>query len=194
MVVLLLALLVVVPILELYVFVQLSALMGFVPALVFVIAFSLAGAWLVKREGLGVMRRAQVQLDRGEIPATELVNGLLILLAGVFMLFPGFVTDLVGLVLLVPPTRAMVRVLLLRRFEKRIQGAFVDPGSMSFGSVGSRGRVADVFGGAATGRGRTFTGPATFDVFDVREVSPDDEDRSDGPDRGATGRPELGRY
>src|SRR5206468_3379383 len=109
-------------------------------------------------------RRAQTQLQAGELPAAEIVNGLLILVGGALLLVPGFVTDLFGLVLLVPPSRALVRTLLLRRFEKRVRAAFEAPAGSSFG--------------ASRVQGRVFTGPATvggrYDVVDVREVEPDD--------------------
>ena len=123
MVYVLIALFVVLPILELFVFVQVAGWIGFLPAVALIVAFSVGGAWLVKYEGIGVLRRAQQQLDQGELPATELVNGLLLLVAGALMVVPGFLTDIAGLLLLLPPTRALVRLLLMRRFEKRRSAA-----------------------------------------------------------------------
>src|SRR5437660_413271 len=69
------------------------------------IAISLFGFWLVKREGLGTWRRAQAQLRAGEVPAGEAVDGALIAGAGLLLIVPGFVTDVVGLLLLLPPLR-----------------------------------------------------------------------------------------
>jgi UPF0716 protein FxsA len=184
MVGLLIVLFIVVPIIELAVFVQVSELLGFFPALLLVVAFSAGGGWLVKQQGLSTWRRAQAQLQAGELPAAELINGLLILFAGALMLTPGFVTDSLGIVLLLPPTRAMVRAVLLRRFEKRIRAAFAAPG-------------ATVFGTSSTGftRTRVYTGAATMGgVYDVREVDPD-EVRRPAPGSGGreAHRPELGR-
>jgi UPF0716 protein FxsA len=99
----------VVPIIELYLFVQVSASVGFGAALFWIVAVSIIGAWLVKREGMGAFRRANAKLARGEVPTDELINGMLILFAGALMLTPGFLTDALGLWLLFPPTRAIVR-------------------------------------------------------------------------------------
>jgi len=91
--------------LEIFVFVQVGQWIGYGWALVALIAIALFGAWLVKREGLGTWRRAQAQLRAGEIPAGEAVDGALIAGAGLLLLVPGFVTDVVGLLLLLPPLR-----------------------------------------------------------------------------------------
>lgn len=109
MIVVLIIALVVVPIVELVVFVQIGQWIGYLPAIVLLIVFSIGGAYLVKREGLSAWRRAQAQLRAGEIPAAELVDGALILFAGALLLTPGFVTDLIGLVLLVPAMRFFPR-------------------------------------------------------------------------------------
>jgi UPF0716 protein FxsA len=184
MVALLVVLFVVMPILELAFFLQVANLVGFFPTLALVVAVSAAGGWLVKREGLGALRRAQAQLAEGSVPAAEVVNGGLIVLAGALMLAPGFLTDLLGLVLLVPPTRAIVRAILLRRFEKRILAAFVMPG---FGAP---------FAGAGAGLGglgdRVRAGRATYgDVYDVHEV--DDAGPHDAGGARSDGRSGLGR-
>ncbi len=206
---LLIVVFIVVPVIELYVFVQVSAAIGFLPSLLLVVTFSVAGAWLVKREGIGVARRAQAQLDNGQLPAAEIVNGLLLLLAGALMLFPGYVTDLLGLILLIPPARAGIRVLLLRRFEKRVRAAFANPSAAMFGGGGDGG-----FGPAADigfRSARVHTGEATYGsdtVYDVHEVDPDrsgsdrsgsDDPGSDDPGAGRPVRddtepPALGRY
>jgi UPF0716 protein FxsA len=116
----LLLLFLIVPIIELYVIIQVGQSLGVLPTLALLIGVSIAGAVLVRREGLGVWRRAQRQLDQGEIPTSELIDGLLILAAGALMLTPGFLTDAVGLLLLVPPSRALVRGALVRRYRHRL--------------------------------------------------------------------------
>ncbi len=70
---------------------------------------TVVGAWLVKREGLGVLRRAEARLREGGVPGRELVDGVLILFAGALLLTPGFLTDIVGILLLLPPVRAALR-------------------------------------------------------------------------------------
>ena len=111
----------VVPIVELAVIVQVAQGVGVANTLALLVLISIVGAWLAKREGIGVARRFMATLQRGEVPSRELVDGPLILFAGALMLTPGFVTDLLALVLLAPPTRAVVRNLLLRRFRDRIE-------------------------------------------------------------------------
>lgn len=105
-----------VPILELFVFVQVAQAIGFLPALVWIVAVSAAGAWLVKREGLTALRRANEKVSRGELPTDELASGVLILFGGALMLTPGFLTDVLGLLLVLPPTRALLRGTVKRRF------------------------------------------------------------------------------
>ncbi len=109
MIVVLIIALVVVPLIELFVFVQVGQWIGYEYAIITLLAFSVVGAYLVKREGLNALRRAQAQLRAGEIPAAELVDGALILFAGALLLTPGFVTDLVGLLLLIPAMRFFPR-------------------------------------------------------------------------------------
>lgn len=106
----------VVPILELYVFVQVSSAIGFLPTLVWIVGISVVGAWLVRREGLSALRRANQKVARGALPTDELISGVLILLAGALLLTPGFLTDTIGVLLLFPPTRALLRGSVQRRF------------------------------------------------------------------------------
>ena len=90
---------------EIFVFVQVGQWIGYGWAVIALIAIALFGIWLVKREGLGTWRRAQAQMRAGEIPAAEAVDGALIAGAGLLLIVPGFVTDVIGLLLLAPPLR-----------------------------------------------------------------------------------------
>ena len=90
---------------EIFVFVQVGQWIGYGWAVVALIAIALFGIWLVKREGLGTWRRAQAQMRAGEIPAGEVVDGALIAGAGLLLIVPGFITDAIGLLLLLPPLR-----------------------------------------------------------------------------------------
>ena len=112
----LIAIFVVLPIVELYVIVTMSGLIGLVPTLALLVAVSLGGAWLVKRQGLGVWGRTRSVVERGEVPAAEMVDGGLLLAAGSMLIVPGFVTDAVGLLLLLPPVRALFRNRLVTRW------------------------------------------------------------------------------
>ena len=116
----LVVLFILVPIAELYVIIQLGHAIGVLNTLGVLVLISFAGAWLMRREGLNTLRRAQRQVDAGVVPGRELVDGALILLAGALLLAPGFITDAVGLLLLLPPVRAGVRATVRRRLERRI--------------------------------------------------------------------------
>jgi UPF0716 protein FxsA len=107
---------IVVPLVELYVIVQVSHQIGLGNALGLLLVVSLTGAWLVKHEGLRVWRQFRAEAAAGRVPSRSIADGVLVLLAGVLLLAPGFVTDAIGLVLLLPPVRAGIRPLLLRRF------------------------------------------------------------------------------
>ena len=116
----LLLLFIVVPIVELAVIIQVGQALGVVETLVLMVVVSVVGAWLVKREGIGVWRRAQRQLDTGGVPGRELVDAMLIMLAGALLLTPGFISDCLGILLLLPPVRAGLRGLVIRRLRRRV--------------------------------------------------------------------------
>jgi UPF0716 protein FxsA len=102
----LILLFILVPIAELFVIIQVGHVLGVLDTLALLVLVSITGAWLVKREGLAVLRRMQRQLDVGVVPGNELVDGALIVLAGALLVAPGFITDVVGILLLFPPIRA----------------------------------------------------------------------------------------
>ncbi len=125
----LILLLLCVPFAELIVIVVVSGSLGVWETIGLMILVSLVGAWMVRRSGLAVLRQVQLRLSEGEIPGRELVDGVLILVAGAFMLTPGFLTDAVGLLLLFPPSRILVRTYLMRRFKSRAVAAGWSGGS-----------------------------------------------------------------
>ncbi len=133
---LLLVLFLVVPIVELYVIVQVAQGIGVLETIGLLVVVSVVGAWLVKVQGLSVLNRIQQQLRAGAMPTKELADGGLILFAGALMLTPGFVTDALGVVLLLPPTRIAVRSVLMRRFRNRIQVMGRTSGATVFGFGG----------------------------------------------------------
>ncbi|MBW3610219.1 MAG: FxsA family protein [Actinobacteria bacterium] len=112
----------VVPLVELYVLIQVGSAIGALNTIALLVVMGVVGGWLMKREGLGVVRRVQAQLQAGRVPATEVVDGFLILFGGALMLTPGFMSDALGLALLIPPVRALVRVGLARRLRARVVG------------------------------------------------------------------------
>jgi UPF0716 protein FxsA len=107
----------VIPLVELYVIIQVGQEIGALNTIALLVIDSILGGWLMKREGLGVIRRVQDRLAAGEVPGTEIVDGFLILFGGALMLTPGFITDLFGMSLLLPPVRAVARRILAKRFQ-----------------------------------------------------------------------------
>ena len=112
----------VVPLVELVVIIKVGAEIGVLNTVGLLILSSIVGGWLMKREGLGVIRRIQGSVAAGRVPGAELVDAFLILFGGALMLAPGFLTDLTGMALLLPPVRAVVRAALRKRFATRVVG------------------------------------------------------------------------
>ena len=112
---------VVVPVAELAVIVAVAHQIGLAWTLITLFGFSIAGSVLAKRQGLDVWRRVRGSLAKGEMPSSEVIDGFLILLAGALLLTPGFLADVAGVVLLIPPARIGIR-----RLSRRELHRFVD--------------------------------------------------------------------
>ena len=109
-----------VPLAELAVLIAVGDWIGLVPTLILLLVVSVVGAWLAKREGLAAWRRLQLALAQGRMPTTEVTDGALILLAGALLLTPGFLSDVLGVLLLLPPTRALARRVAPRLAQRRL--------------------------------------------------------------------------
>ena len=109
----------VVPLAELYVIIQVGHAIGALDTIALLVIISVVGAWLAKREGLGVWRRFQRQIESGSVPGREIGDGVMILFAAALLMAPGFLTDIAGIFLLLPPVRAGVRTMVLRRAARR---------------------------------------------------------------------------
>lgn len=116
-----LLLLTIVPLIELVLLLTLVDLTGFTASLAFVIGTGLFGAWLLRRQGLKTLRGLREELRGGRLPPNELLDGVLILIAGLFMLTPGVLTDLIGIALLIPQSRTVFRRWLVSYFSSRLQ-------------------------------------------------------------------------
>jgi len=128
---------IVVPILEIWVLTEVAGEIGWLNAISLVIVVSVVGAWMVKQQGLGTIRRVEQRLAEGSLPSKELVDGVLIAVGGALMLTPGFITDAVSLLLLFPPTRVVARSWLMARYGNRIRTTTTGgtaTGSFGFGS------------------------------------------------------------
>ncbi len=112
-----------VPLLELSIFLHLGTKIGIPTTIAIVILTGFLGAWLTRNQGLKVLLKYQESIQSGKIPHQELIDGLLILVAGAVLLTPGFLTDVIGFSLLIPPVREKVRAVIGRYLKNRIQVA-----------------------------------------------------------------------
>jgi UPF0716 protein FxsA len=159
--ILLVILFIVVPVLELYVIIQVGQAIGVVPTLILLLADALLGSWLLKHEGRGAWRRFNEALAARRFPGREVADGVLIVIGGTLLLTPGFVTDIFGLFLLLPPTRAISR-----RVLKRLTiGRFMVVGMGSGDSAGP-------FGGPPPGNGPTRGPSRDYDFEGTAEEMP----------------------
>jgi UPF0716 protein FxsA len=144
---LLVILFIVVPIVELYVIIQIGSAIGIVPTLLLLLADALLGSLLLRHQGRGAWRRFNAALAEQRFPGREVADGLLIAIGGTLLLTPGFITDIFGLVLLIPPTRAIVRRLLRgfvsRRFIVTAASATYRTGARATGSHSGNGTRRD---------------------------------------------------
>jgi UPF0716 protein FxsA len=104
-----------VPLAELYVIFKVGDWIGWAPTLLLLVADSLLGTWLMRSQGRAVWRRFQLTMEEGRIPHREVFDGVLVIFGGAFLITPGFLTDIIGFALLIPPTRSLVRRWLIRR-------------------------------------------------------------------------------
>jgi UPF0716 protein FxsA len=137
---------VVMPIVEIAVFIQAGELIGLWPTIAIVVLTAILGTSLMRVQGLQTLAKAQQELDQGEMPLGPLFDGVCILIAGILLLTPGFVTDTMGFLLLIPPLRRVIGAGLILKMMK--SGKM----RMSFGAGASgRGyRQNDPFGGTGT--------------------------------------------
>jgi UPF0716 protein FxsA len=104
----------VLPIAEIAALMAVGDLIGFGPTLIALITLSVAGAVLAKRQGIEIWKRFRRSISQGRIPSEEIFDGMLVLLGGALLLTPGFITDVLGLILLIPVSRSLVKRLAVR--------------------------------------------------------------------------------
>jgi UPF0716 protein FxsA len=159
---LLVLLFIAVPIAELYVIYLVGDAIGVLPTLAILAVDSILGAVLLRSQGRAAWRRFVEATQAGRMPGNEALDGVLVIFGGAFLLTPGFLTDFVGLFLLVPPTRALIRRFLVRRLGRRLL----------FGVAG-----------ATVARGRRRSGRNGFDDWDVEGSATEYEAPHDPPPR-----------
>jgi UPF0716 protein FxsA len=132
---------VILPIVEIYVIIQVGQVIGAWWTILLLVVDSIFGAWLIGHEGRRAWQSLNTALSSGQMPARELADGALILIGGTLMLSPGFVTDILGILLILPFTRPVARRVLTRVASRRILDVR-RPGPGSQGPV-VRGEVVD---------------------------------------------------
>jgi UPF0716 protein FxsA len=121
---------IVVPLVEIYVIIQIGRVIGAWWTILLLVVDSVLGSWLVKREGARAWRSLRIALEQHRMPARELADGILILVGGTLMLTPGFVTDAVGIVCILPLTRPLGRRLLAGVISRHLLGlGFAEAGT-----------------------------------------------------------------
>jgi UPF0716 protein FxsA len=147
---LLVLLFIVIPIAELYVIIQIGGAIGVLPTLAILVLDSIVGAALARSQSRAAWERFNRALAEGRVPGREVFDGAMIIVGGALLLTPGFLTDVVGLVLLIPPTRALLRRFLTRRFSRRagVRWRVSTFGSARPGSRGPGRRTYDYEGSA----------------------------------------------
>lgn len=115
----------IVPLAELYILIKIGTHIGGFNTLLLVVMTAVLGAWLARLQGLRTLQKIQLSLSQGQIPAEELIDGVLILAGGILLLTPGVLTDVFALVLLFPSTRTYFKRWLRRRFDRRVASADV---------------------------------------------------------------------
>jgi len=121
---LLLILFILIPIAELWLIIEIGGAIGVLPTLALLIVDSLVGAALARSQSRAAWERFNLALAEGRVPGKEIFNGAMIILGGALLLTPGFITDIFGLALLIPPTRALIRGFLTRLLGRRGAVAF----------------------------------------------------------------------
>ncbi|KAB2338810.1 membrane protein FxsA [Cytobacillus depressus] len=113
-------LIIIVSVVEIGVLVLSGNIIGFWPTMGIILFTGFLGAYLAKKQGLETIRRAQAQLRSGQMPGEAILDGICILIGGIMLLIPGFITDVIGLLLLAPPTKVYFKKIILKRFRKWI--------------------------------------------------------------------------
>lgn len=101
--------------------IEIGQRIGTISTLALIFLTALLGSALARRQGLGVLRRMQSEMAEGRLPASSMVDGVLILLAGAVLITPGVLTDLVGFLVLIPVTRGLIKAYLWKRIERAVK-------------------------------------------------------------------------
>ena len=113
------------PILELILLFEVHGILGFIPTVLLVFATGIVGATLVRQQGIQTVVHIRQELALGNLPAPQLIDGIMILISGAFLVTPGLLTDILGFSLLISAVRTLLRKAILQRIEKKIQQGYI---------------------------------------------------------------------
>lgn len=125
----LIALFIALPIIELALLFELHGVVGFTPTVLLVVLTGLAGATLVRRQGTEIWFKIQREMSQGHIPAPQMIDGVMVLVAGALLVTPGLITDLVGFSLLIPFVRVSIRQGLRKKLEQKVREGHIQVNS-----------------------------------------------------------------
>jgi len=131
---LILALFIAIPLVEMYVLIKVGGVIGAFPTIFLVVFTAFLGVWLIRIQGFSTLQRIRATLNAGGIPAIEMMEGVVLFLAGALLLTPGFVTDSIGFLCLVPPVRRGIIMALIGRWQVSMVNR-QPPGQSSRGNV-----------------------------------------------------------
>jgi UPF0716 protein FxsA len=157
---LLLFLFLLLPIAEIYVIVKVGQAIGILPTLAILLLDGFVGAALARSQGRAAWARFNRALGEGRIPARETFDGAMIVLGGALLLAPGFITDAVGLLLLIPPTRGLLRGAVARLARRRVAFAWTIASPPGGAGPRTRGPRPDPFGSSRSSQGYDYEGNA----------------------------------
>ncbi|MFV1951304.1 MAG: FxsA family protein [Nitrospinota bacterium] len=111
------------PVIELAILIKVGTVIGTLNTITLVIGTAVVGSFMVRKEGIGVIYRFQRNMREGIFPAEELIDGAMVLIAGALLVTPGFVTDIIGFLLVFPVSRRRIKILVRRHIEKKISSS-----------------------------------------------------------------------
>ena len=114
----LLAVFIVIPLIELVILIKVGSYIGLWPTILIVVLTGIVGASLARYQGFIIINKIRSDVSSGRVPARELIDGLLVLIGGIVLLTPGFLTDICGFILLIPLTRNLIKGIVRKHFER----------------------------------------------------------------------------
>ena len=106
----------IVPFVEIYLLLKIGSVVGVAPTVALVVFTAVLGAWMLRQQGFATLQRFKNSLDRGVIPAQEMIEGPILLVGGALLLTPGFFTDIVGFACLIPATRGKIAAFIIEKY------------------------------------------------------------------------------